>query len=205
MRHTQLEFSSRDIPKPPGAVLRRYRQEVISFFDNTPHARWIEYHPPGSLPDPWELVELHRVVVQRDPEYAGNYLHLADAYAGVGSIELAIRLAGLVHQSIPECMETTELILDLLFFQGKTENDYAWIQAPKVHHLDERTKELILRYLQGNGPVDAFDLQFDLFDHEYLHFDEQELGEYLARDERFEVDQPDAWTVMLAPAGWGDG
>lgn len=91
------------------------------------------------------------------------------------------------------------------FTKARTEHDFAWIKAPKVHRLDTTTRERIHDHLvDRQGCADLFDLQFELFDQEYCNFSLDELAGYLEDDARFDVDRSDPHSNFVFLAGQYD-
>lgn len=109
-----------------------------------------------------------------------------DLIASGDLLEAYARLS-LLHREEPSRFEIQELLLDVLFGLGLEENDFRWIERPRVVRLDRSTRDRVHLHLQRCGPKDVHLLRFELFHQEYLCFDEETLAAHLRLDPRFEV------------------
>lgn len=112
-------------------------------------------------------------------------------------LEAYARLS-ILHREEPSRFEIQELLLDVLFGLGLDENDFRWVERPRVVRLDRSTRDRIDLHLRRTGPKDVHLLRFELFHREYLCFDEETLAAHLRLDPRFEVTER-AWP---RESGW---
>ncbi len=115
------------------------------------------------------------------------HLHHADALDAAGDLEGALAAAARGHALEPSVYEFQEVILDLLFALGRSENDFGWQTPPAVVRLGRTTRDRVALHLAEEGECDLFDLRYTLFDGQYVCFDVEELALDLECDTRFDV------------------
>lgn len=172
--------------------LNRIRRQVSQYLDSHDPFEWGDWEDELLDQENYEtLVELRKGMVERQPDDARLYLHLADAYALNKDYRRGLEAATVAHRALPDLYECQELVLDLLFAQGHNEEHYDWIQKPSVVRLDDALLERCREYLSTmeHGCASTFDLVHDLFEGEYCCFDEEALARHLASDPTFKVER----------------
>ena len=146
------------------------------------------------------LVDLCRNEVARCPDDLHAQERLGAAYVLNGQHELAIQAMGQIHQKFPNIESFQYIVLDALFALGKSEEDYEWIQAPRVLRLVEPfVLDQCYEYLRPKRkPRGISELEIELMGHGYLTFTCEELLAALASDRRFFVEQTSdsIWPVV---------
>ena len=99
----------------------------------------------------------------------------------------AIDFLSPVYLENPEFIDVIHTILDALFKQGKTENDFKWVKLPYILGLDENTKQICIEELRKKRKKFSIAELYGqlLITGAYLRFKEIELAEYLKMDNRF--------------------
>jgi hypothetical protein len=155
----------------------------------------------------WQgLVRHRRQTLSLLPDSPDALLDLAEALVAAAAVEEALELLVEYHHQEPECPDGQDLILDALFALGRTEHDFPWVERPPVWRLESGALDRCLELLEeGDGPVSAGDLYYDLLEQGYPTFSVDELAAALRGDPRFSVPagegpHPDPWDEVIGLA-----
>ena len=96
---------------------------------------WEEYVELYERGDFAGLVRLCEATLRRWPDDVNAQYDLGDAYVRNGQPERAIEFLTPLHRADPEQTAYQHGILDALFALGRTEQDFAWLRAPRVYRV----------------------------------------------------------------------
>ncbi len=146
-----------------------------------------------------ELVLLCESEVKRNPRALHAYERLGHAYVLNGDYDKAIRAMSRCHRQFPDIDAFQHIILDALFAEGKTENDFEWLNAPVILRLGTEVCNICYDYLRPKRkPRSAMDVYVQLILRGYLAFSEEELLQSLIEDGRFLITGEQFWDAELS-------
>jgi hypothetical protein len=150
---------------------------------------WIEEHCRlMDAEDYPALVKLCESMLTRNPSEVGVATKLGEAYVLNGEHERAIEFMRPWLDRYPDGYDFQHVVLDALFAQGKTEDDFPWKERPEVIRLTADTLDFCYEYLRPKRKPRAIDhLSCELLLRGYLAFSVAELRDALKRDGRFVV------------------
>ncbi len=134
------------------------------------------------------LVAYCKDEVKRAPNDLYAAERLLQAFVLNGDFTDAIDFGAALERRHPGVGIFSHHILDALFALGKTEADFDWTEPPSIVRLGPGVSDDCYAFLRTKRkPRSLFDLQSELWLHDYLAFSNEELLHYLQRDERFVV------------------
>jgi tetratricopeptide (TPR) repeat protein len=118
--------------------------------------------------------------------------HLGNAYVLNGKYKKAIEFMASHHKKHPWNSDYQYVILESLFALGKTENDFQWIEKPKILRMSPVIVNACYEYLKRKRkPRSIMELYTQFVTEGYLLFSDKDLLNELLNDERFKIDNPD--------------
>lgn len=170
-----------------------YDDDFIDFEAWEVHADLMEKNDyPG-------LVKYCEGQVSRRPDDLYAQIRLGEAYLLNGQYNVAIQRMGDCHRKYPDISEFSRLILDALFALGKTEDDYEWIQKPRILTIGPPVLDACYEYLRPKRkPRDVETLRNEFMSKGYLKFSSEDLLKALIEDDRFvvEKDHIPRWSLV---------
>ena len=145
------------------------------------------------------LVKYCEGEVSRNPEDLYAQIRLGEAYLLNKQYQDAIRTMGKCHGLHPDIDEFSRLILDALFALGKTEEDYEWVQKPRIMTIGPAVLDVCYEYLRPKRkPRDVERLRNEFLSKGYLTFSSEDLLKALIDDDRFvvEIDRRPRWSLV---------
>ena len=119
--------------------------------------------------------------------------HLGNSYVLNGEYKKAIEFMAAHHKKHPWNSDYQYVILESLFSLGKTENDFHWIEKPKILRMSTVIVDASYEYLKRKRkPRSIMELYTQFVTEGYMLFSEKDLLDALLNDERFEIDNPDS-------------
>lgn len=147
-----------------------YYQELI---ENEDYAGLVQYCEKRAKKNPDDL-------------YAQYYL--GDAYFLNGEYKKAIEYMAEHHKKHPWNTDYQHVILDSLFALGQTENDFNWIEKPKILRMSTEIVDTCYKFLKPKRKTRSIIVLYTQFVMEgYLLFSEKDLFNAFLNDQRFEV------------------
>jgi len=151
---------------------------------------WEEYVELYERGDFAGLVRLCEATLRRWPDDVNAQYDLGDAYVRNGQPERAIEFLTPLHRADPEQTAYQHGILDALFALGRTEQDFAWLRAPRVYRVGPALLDACFRYLRRKRrPRLVLELVGAVLDEAYQAFSEDDLVAALHGDGRFVVEE----------------
>lgn len=150
----------------------------------------------------WEgLVKYREKVARQNIDSPYDQWRLGEAYILNEDYEQAFEFLSRLHIKYPDFIDVQYSILDILFKLGKDENDFKWIEKPRVIKLTEDILDCCYEFLRNKRkPRTISDIYYGpLIGKGYLKFEEEELLEAVRKDNRFEIigDSTDIYGVKV--------
>jgi len=134
------------------------------------------------------LIKYRERVAKNYPKDSDIQWQLGEDYVLNSEFEKALEILSKLHYKEPDNINVQYSILDALFGENKTEDDFIWIEKPKVVRLDEKVFDICYNLLKTKRkPKEVGFLYVDLYSYGYLTFKESDLLEALIKDTRFSV------------------
>jgi tetratricopeptide (TPR) repeat protein len=139
------------------------------------------------------LVRYCQIRAEKHPEDLYAQYYLGDAYVRNGEYKKAIEFMAEHHKKHPWNPDYHHVILDSLFALGKTENDFHWIEKPKILRMSTDIVDTCYEFLKRKRkPRSIMELYTRFVTEGYLLFSEKVLLKALLNDERFKIDNPES-------------
>ena len=126
------------------------------------------------------------------PDDPYSQYYLGEAYVLNGQYKKAIEFLSKYYYEFPENIDFQHVILDALYFSGKNENDFKWIEKPVIFGLSSEILEICYEFLKKkrkSKPI--FDLYTEIEIKGYLLFSAEDLLNKLLQDNRFIISKAD--------------
>jgi tetratricopeptide (TPR) repeat protein len=103
-----------------------------------------------------------------------------------------------IYYENPEYEDIQYVILDALYFSGRNETDFKWIEIPKIKKIDKELLNECYKCLRKDGETGIELLRASLAGKYfiYLGFTDAELIESLKNDKRFNVSEGNEISLM---------
>ena len=138
------------------------------------------------------LLKIRKERIDRYPDNEYAQYYLAEAYILNKAYIKALNYLSDIHNDQPDRVDIQYLIIDTLYAIGKTENDFHWLEKPKVVHLSDAFIESCYEYLKRKRKPRSIDEVYSTFIYDgYIHFTREDLLQRLIKDGRFIVEDPD--------------
>lgn len=138
----------------------------------------------------WEgLVEYRKKVAKQNIDSPYDQWRLGEAYILNENYEEAIDFLSRLHIKYPDFIDVQYSLLDILFKLGRDENDFKWIEKPKVIRLTEDILDCCYEFLRYKRKLRTIPEIYygPLIGKGYLKFEEEDLLEAIRKDKRFEL------------------
>ncbi len=153
---------------------------------------WEVYYDLLEKKDYKGLLQYREERAKKFPDDPDTQYYLGEAYVLNGEYEKAILFLSDHHRSGPENPNFIHVILDALFAQGKSEDDFKWVIKPKVFRMNQEILNKCYDYLKPKRkpqPIGTLHIDF-MFDG-YLLFTAEDLLKAIVEDKRFIVGNPE--------------
>lgn len=136
------------------------------------------------------LLKLRKARANKHPHDIYDQWRYGEALVLNKKFNEAIEFLTPIYFENPDFDDVIHIILDALFSQGKTENDFKWIEKPLILRLDSKIKDMCADFLKNRRKEISLTEVYNhlLIKGAYLGFNETELGDNLIKDSRFEFE-----------------
>ena len=161
--------------------------------DNDDFESWEAHYQLHENKDYPGLVRYCENEIKRHPEDIYAQIRLGEAYLLNNQYQDAVDSMGKCHRENPEIHSFSHLILEALFALGKTEDDFDWIQRPRILTIGPAVLDTCYEYLKPKRkPREVWELKSKLDSKVYLKFSDEDLLKAFIDDNRFVVEQPES-------------
>lgn len=135
------------------------------------------------------LIEYRKSLLEKKPNDEELMLSLCDAQIMNSDFDKALEGLTILYKKDPDETIIQHNILICLFKLGRTENDFSWVNIPKIAILNIDIVDVCFEVLKGKRkPKSLAEIYVGLEGTIYLKFNELELFLALKEDGRFDVD-----------------